>query len=60
MNPLSALPAKVRLYVYLAATVVLLGLGAWQASDGNWLNFIGLVAGAVVHGTAASNVDTTK
>jgi hypothetical protein len=56
MNPLSKLPAPVRLWVYVIATLALLVVGAWQASEGDWIKFVGLLATALVTATAGSNV----
>lgn len=59
MNPLTAIPAKVRLYVYAVLTVAALGIAAYQASEGDWLEFAGLLLGSLGFGTAASNTDAT-
>lgn len=56
MNPLAKLPENLRLVLYVVATLALLGVAAWQASGGNILTFISLLATSVVTGTAASNV----
>ena len=55
MNPLTAIPAKARLYVYAALTLAALGLGAYRAAEGDWLEFVGLLLGSLGFGTAASN-----
>lgn len=55
MNPLTAIPPKARLYVYAALTLAALGLGAYKASEGDWLEFAGLLLGSLGFGTAASN-----
>lgn len=59
-NPLSSLPPKVRLYVYLILGVIALGIAAWQAADGDWLKAAGLLLGSLGFGTAVSNVDTSE
>lgn len=56
MNPLTQLPPIVRLYVYVIATLALIVVGAWQAAEGDWLKFVGLLATALVTATAGSNV----
>ena len=57
MNPLTnVLPAKVRLYFYAALFVAGLVFAAWQASDGNWVEFVGGLISALGGATAASNV----
>jgi hypothetical protein len=58
-NPLSVLPAKVRLYVYAVLGLVALGVAAWQAGDGDWLQAVGLFLGSLGFGTAASNVPSS-
>ena len=55
MNPLTAIPPKARLYVYAVLTLAALGLGAYKASEGDWLEFAGLLLGSLGFGTAASN-----
>ena len=55
-NPLSALPPKVRLYVYAVLGLIALGIAAFQAADGDWLQAVGLFLGSLGFGTAASNV----
>jgi hypothetical protein len=55
-NPLSRIPAKVRLTIYVVATLALLAIAAWQAADGDWLKAIGLFASSLVTLTAGSNV----
>ena len=53
---LRALPPNVRLAVYAFLAVLALGVAAWQASDGDWLNAIGLFLGFLGFGTAGVNV----
>lgn len=55
-NPLSRIPAGLRLALYVAATLVLLAVGAYQAADGDWLKAVSLFAGSLVTLTAGSNV----
>lgn len=57
MNPLTAIPAKARLYVYALLTVAALALSAYKASEGDWIEFAGVLLGSLGFGTAASNVD---
>jgi hypothetical protein len=57
MNPLTAIPPRARLYVYALLTLAALALAAYQAADGDWLVFAGLLLGSLGFGTAASNVD---
>lgn len=57
MNPLTAIPAKARLYVYALLTVAALALSAYKASEGDWVEFAGVLLGSLGFGTAASNVD---
>lgn len=60
-NPLTdILPPRVRLYVYAVLFLAFLGVSAWQASDGNWVNFVVALVTALGHGTAASNVKAPK
>lgn len=56
MNPLSMLPQKIRLALYVVATLVLIVVAAYQAADGDWFKFASLLAGALVTATAGSNV----
>jgi hypothetical protein len=55
MNPLTAIPPKARLYVYAVLSLAALGLSAYKASEGDWLEFAGLFLGSLGFGTAASN-----
>jgi hypothetical protein len=57
VNPRTALPPNVRLYAYALLTAVALGVAAYQAAEGDWLEFAGLLAVALTGGTAASNVN---
>ena len=49
------LPPKVRKYVYAALAVAALALSAYKASDGDWLEFAGLLLGSLGFGTATAN-----
>lgn len=55
-NPLSVLPPKVRLFAYAFLGTLALGVGAVQASGGDWLQAVALFLGSLGFGTAASNV----
>lgn len=56
MNPLiDVLPAKARKYVYALLALAAIALGAYKASQGDWLEFSGLLLGSLGFGTAASN-----
>ena len=58
MNLLTdVLPPQVRKYVYAVLGLAAIGLGVWQASDGDWLLFAANLLGALGFGTAASNVN---
>lgn len=55
-NPLTdVLPDRARKYVYAIFALAAIGVGAWQAADGDWLVFAALVLGALGFTTAASN-----
>lgn len=58
MNPLTAIPPRIRLYVYAVLALAAIVVAAVQASDGDWLAAIAYVVAALGGGTAASNVDT--
>lgn len=54
-NPLTVLPPQVRKYVYAVFAVAAIGLGVYQATGGDWLQFaVGLLA-ALGFGTATAN-----
>jgi len=55
MNPLDAIPAKARLYVYSILAVAAHAVGAYKASEGDWLEFTGLLLGALGFGTATTH-----
>lgn len=57
-NPLTFLPARYRLAVYAVLGLVALGVSAWQAADGDWLQAVSLFLGSLGFGTAASNVNS--
>lgn len=58
-NPLTdVLPAQARKYLYAALFVASLGFAAWQAADGDWVEFAGAVIVALFGATATSNTDT--
>lgn len=50
-------PYKTRLWLYLIAGMLSLGLAAWQAADGNWLVFMASIFSTVMNALAAANVD---
>lgn len=54
-NPLAVLPPKVRAYVYAVLALAAVGVGAWQASQGDWLEAVGLFLGALGFGTAQTH-----
>lgn len=58
MNPLAALPAKVRLAIYAIVFVAGLVLAAWQATAGDWVAFGVLLTGSLTSALAGSNVDS--
>jgi hypothetical protein len=59
-NPLSALPPKVRLYVYAVLGIAALVVAAVQAAHGDWLEAIALFLGSLGFGTAGSNVPSDE
>ena len=57
MNPLNdVIPAQARKYVYAVIALAALIFTAYQASSGNWTEFVGGLIVALSHATAASNV----
>jgi hypothetical protein len=52
-----ALSAKVRLWIYIIVALGSLGVAAWQASNGDWLVFAGLVLTSLVNTLAATHVE---
>lgn len=59
MNPLEAIPPKARLYVYAVLTLTALALAAYQAAQGDWLEFVGLLLGSLGFGTATTHTPAT-
>lgn len=59
MNPLDAIPAKARLYAYAVLTLAAIAVAAYQAAEGDWLEFAGLVLGALGFGTATTHTPAT-
>lgn len=58
MNPLTdVLPPQVRKYVYAVLFVVGLGVAAWQATDGDWAEFVAALVLSLGSGMAGSNVN---
>jgi hypothetical protein len=59
MNPLSILddivPAAYRKVVYGVLTLALLVFSIYQASEGDWSQFVGSLLTALVTGTATAN-----
>lgn len=56
MNILTdVIPARFRKYVYAALTLAALVWGVWQASNGDWKQFVGGLIVALTSATAASN-----
>jgi hypothetical protein len=59
MNPLTAIPPKARLYVYALLTLAALGLAAYKAAEGDWLEFAALLLGSLGFGTATTHTPAT-
>lgn len=58
-NPLTdVVPAKARKYVYALAFVVANGYAVYQATQGDWAEFVAALTASLVPGTAYSNTDT--
>jgi len=59
MNPLSiltdVLPPKVRSIVYAVLALAALAFSVWQATEGDWVEFVGGLLTALVGSTAAAN-----
>ena len=55
MNPLKVIPAKARDYVYAILAVLALGLGAYQATQGDWVEFGVLLLSSLGFGTAKTH-----
>lgn len=61
MNPLTdVLPPEVRKYVYAVLALAALALAAYKASEGDWLEFAGLLLGFLGFGTANANTNTEE
>lgn len=61
MNLLTdVLPPQARKYAYALLGLAALALGAYKASDGDWLEFAGLLLGSLGFGTAASNTPSAE
>lgn len=59
MNPLQdVLPAVVRKYLYAALFVGALCFALWQASEGDWLTFVGSLLTSLLGLMASSNTST--
>jgi len=56
-NPLTAIPARFRLYVYAVLTLAAFALAAYKAAEGDWVEFAALLLGSLGFGTATSNTD---
>lgn len=54
-NPLTVIPTKYRRYVYAVLGLAALCLAAYKASQGDWVEFAGLVLGSLGFGTAGAN-----
>ena len=56
MNPLTnVLPPEVRKYVYAVLALAGVALAAYQATEGDWLEFAVLLLGSLGFGTANAN-----
>ena len=61
MNPLTdVLPAQVRKVCYAVVFVLALLFAAWQASDGDWVEFAGGLITALFGALATSNTGVTE
>ena len=59
-NPLTdVLPERARKVLYAVLFVLALAFAAWQASEGDWLEFAGGLVTALFGATAAANTPTT-
>jgi hypothetical protein len=59
LNPLDAIPPKARLYAYAVLSLVALVVAAYQAAQGDWLEFAGLLLGSLGFGTATTHTPAT-
>ena len=58
-NPLfDVIPAKARKYVYAVLALVALVFTVYQASNGDWVQFVAGLVAALTGATAASNTNT--
>jgi hypothetical protein len=56
-NPLTdVVPARARKYVYAVLSLAALALAGYQATNGDWVQFVVYLVGALTGATAASNV----
>ncbi|APH01678.1 hypothetical protein IGS73_10565 [Janibacter indicus] len=55
MQILTTIPAKYRKYVYALLALAALALSAYKASQGDWVEFAGLILGGLGFGTATAN-----
>lgn len=61
MNPLNeVLPPQVRKVIYAVLFVAALVWGAFQAADGDWLEFVGGLIVALTGAMAGGNVNTPE
>jgi len=58
LNVLTLIPAKYRKYLYAAVALGAFLFGLWQASNGDWRQFVGALFAALVAATAHANTDT--
>ncbi len=56
MNPFTILPPRVRLWLYAVIGLAALMWGAYEASNGDWRQFVGGLIVALTGATAAPNV----
>lgn len=52
------IPAKYRRYVYAVAALLAFAYGLWEASNGDWHQFVVGLLGAIVSALAHANTDT--
>lgn len=58
MNPLTVIPPKIRLYIYAVLSLAAVVWGIYDATGGDWREFIPKLLAALVSLMAASNVPT--
>lgn len=56
-NPLTVIPARYRKYAYALLALAAIVVAGIQAADGDWLELVAFVLGALGFGTATSNTD---